>query len=837
MDAARYNRIRELFLKVEELPRDQQTTYLHAQAGDDQDLIDEVVSLLREHDPDAARIEGEKATPVRPPMTNAAFTNVPGIGGSVDRSGTQDALADQDTGKVTSSGDGNGSGRGVRAGGQISLSDQDREQRTLDSTITQRGAQRTHAAPRYDLDSTKRQEPDSSFWDRRTRRNQRLNSGWLWLAALLPTALIGSLTYWQVASSQREAKRNELSGLADSVLLSTQGFLNERARLVESWSRQAAIRQSILELVEIAKRDEPSDALKKAAQADLIRLQLQELSGFNDVKFVVWDRTGTTLASWLPDRLDVGSLIHPNAAANLSRVMRGERVLYGPRRLTNEDAGFDPDKSEIVMAHLVPVRNEKDSVVAALLVRGISTFEDFDEMFREISQTSGLDVYAVDRRGDMITNSTRAVTAAGRVELELSPNEIVANLRVSDPGFLIRPNNVGTVQRNSLPLTQSVASAISGKSDVRVEVYNNYAGVPTVGAWSWNRDWQVGVLVEHDATTAFAPARIVRLSFLILGTLLSVTAYLAAKQIAKRTSRAHAAVHPLSRYELLNELGSGGMGVVYHARHRQLGRETALKVLRNDRQSTEDRLRFDREARLAASLSNPHSVMIYDYGRSEEGEAFCVMEFLRGITLYEVVARSGYQEVSRVLLILRQICDALAEAHNMELLHRDIKPQNVMLSLDASVGDWAVVFDFGLAKPLQSEKGAFQTAETVWAGTPMYMAPERYREPGGMDPRSDIYSVGCIAYFLLTGRPPYMECDPETLFALVLSESPIAMETHRGEPLPQAIVDLVDRCMAKKPEDRFARVEDLSAAVDRLLTEYPWTTQDAREWWGLHGEA
>jgi hypothetical protein len=194
--------------------------------------------------------------------------------------------------------------------------------------------------------------------------------------------------------------------------------------------------------------------------------------------------------------------------------------------------------------------------VAALLVRGISTFEDFDEMFREISQTSGLDVYAVDRRGDMITNSTRAVTAAGRVELELSPNEIVANLRVSDPGFLIRPNNVGTVQRNSLPLTQSVASAISGKSDVRVEVYNNYAGVPTVGAWSWNRDWQVGVLVEHDATTAFAPARIVRLSFLILGTLLSVTAYLAAKQIAKRTSRAHAAVHPLSRYELLNELGS-----------------------------------------------------------------------------------------------------------------------------------------------------------------------------------------------------------------------------------------------------------------------------------------
>jgi serine/threonine protein kinase len=294
-------------------------------------------------------------------------------------------------------------------------------------------------------------------------------------------------------------------------------------------------------------------------------------------------------------------------------------------------------------------------------------------------------------------------------------------------------------------------------------------------------------------------------------------------------------VHPLSRYDLLGELGRGGLGVVYRARHRQLGRDTALKVLRGDRNGHEDRLRFDREARLAASLNSPHTVMIYDYGIGSAGEAFCVMEFLTGITLYEVVARGGHQEYGRTLTILRQICDSLGEAHSRGLLHRDVKPQNVMLSLDATYGDWAVVFDFGLAKSQSPDIDSYQTAETVWAGTPMYMAPERYRNPAGMDPRSDLYSVGCVAYFLLSGRPPYLECDPESLFALVLSEQPISISTHRDEPVPQDINELVMRCMAKNVEDRFESIERLAEAIDELRLKYPWSVDEAQKWWSDYG--
>ena len=278
------------------------------------------------------------------------------------------------------------------------------------------------------------------------------------------------------------------------------------------------------------------------------------------------------------------------------------------------------------------------------------------------------------------------------------------------------------------------------------------------------------------------------------------------------------------------------MGVVYRAKHSQLGRETALKVLRGDRDNLEDRLRFDREAKLAASLSSPHTVTIYDYGRGDQGEAYCVMEFLKGITLYDVVARSGFQRFGRALFILRQICDSLGEAHKLGLVHRDVKPQNVMLSLDPSVGDWAVVFDFGLAKPLLPDADAYQTSETIWAGTPMYMAPERYREPNKIDPRSDIYSVGCIAYFLLSGRPPFIECDPESLFALVLTEQPISIGVHRDEDVPPEIIELVHRCMAKSVEDRFDSVDELAIELDALISENPWTVDEARSWWRIHGD-
>jgi eukaryotic-like serine/threonine-protein kinase len=830
MDAARYARIRDLFLAAEELPADDQVAFVRDQAGQDAELYDEVVSLLAEHDAECAKREGESAIPLPPlgPSIAASVTQAPSSvagGGPTTQTETKAKTKPSaaNTAKTTAR---------VGSGG---------------ATKTKAGAGRTHASPRHQDNGRKKPASTTTgnaLWAHRRRQSQRRNSGWLWLAALLPTALIGWWTYRQVESMIRQSIQTELVGVVDSVAISADRFLNDKSELVLSWSRQPSLVEAIEELNFLVDERIAVEELRTAPQIDRIGEQLKEMSGNPDIKYVVWDDSYRTIASWTPDRMDVGTSVHPSGAANLARAMAGQTVVFGPQRLGRIE-GFEPETDAPVMAVIVPIKKSSGQVIAAMLVRGLSINADFNQIFDDSTSAGQIDSYAINRDGVMLTDSVRAKRLAMQHRLDVGPDDIAASFRVADPGRTIDASNAASIRRQVRPITIAAAGAMGqpplgrsfddGSPNLQIEPYNNYAGESVVGAWRWLPRWEMGVIVEKTSDLAFAPARVVRFSFVLLGSVLSLTAFLAATKIAKTSTDEHAAIHPLSRYEIMEPLGSGGMGVVFRAHHKQLGRDAAMKVLRGDRQNKEDRLRFDREARLAASLSNPHCVQIYDYGYSDEGEAFCVMQFLKGLTLHEVVARSGHQPIGRTLFILRQVCDALAEAHSLDLLHRDVKPQNIMLSLDPSVGDWAVMFDFGLAKPLQPDTSVYQTSETIWSGTPMYMAPERFRQPGVMDPRSDIYSVGCIAYYLLSGRPPFIESDPESLFALILTEHPIGIRIHRGEDVPAEINEWIAKCMAKRADDRFRTIEEASRVLDQLRVAHPWSVDEARVWWDIHG--
>ena len=816
MDASRYARVRELFLAVEELSPAEQTSFLKVETGRDAELLQEVLSLLEEHDPESARLEGHRE--IQAPSTATDFPTLRPL--SAEPSSNKNSEPSS-TGKKTPQ------------GGTIEPL-QSARPRKQTSQVTLHKAQRTHAAPRDTESATPAQpSPSAALWAKLARQSRRRTSGWLWLAALLPTALVGWWTYTQVETTMNRSVRNELQGIADSVALASQQFLSDKSKLVQSWARQPGIQSPIEQLAE-ATRSNPDPNLPQLTEASQqILTQLQQLSGFDSVEFVVWNESYRTIAtsqadnSELANGSELGQPVAPDNAANLTRVMAGETVLFGPIKLAGNECP--------TMAIIVPIYGPDGRVIAALQVSGINIYNDFNRVFMNVSLAGDVDAYAINQDGVMITDSPRAMAMAANGQLDVGQNEVAANLRVADPGLELDTVSANSLKRSTRPLTVAVAEATNGASNVRVEAYKNYAGIGVVGAWRWHPEWELGVVIEHDANVVFAAARIVRIGFVVLGSLLFLTAFIAATRIASTSTAKQAAIHPLSRYEILEELGSGGMGVVYRARHRQLGRDAALKILSGDRRQKEDQLRFDREARLAASLSNPHSVMIYDYGQSDIGEAYCVMELLKGLTLQQVVARSGCQPISRTLCIMSQMCDALAEAHDMNLLHRDIKPQNVMLSLDASVGDWAVVFDYGLAKPLQPISGVYQTSETLWSGTPMYMAPERFRDPNAMDPRSDIYSVGCVAYYLLCGRAPFIECDPESLFALILSEQPISISVHRNEEISVEINDLILKCMAKQAEDRFGSTLELSRAIDQLRVKYSWTTDEARVWWKHYG--
>ncbi len=216
----------------------------------------------------------------------------------------------------------------------------------------------------------------------------------------------------------------------------------------------------------------------------------------------------------------------------------------------------------------------------------------------------------------------------------------------------------------------------------------------------------------------------------------------------------------LGQYRLRRRLGAGGMGEVYLAEHQLLKRPCALKLIRLGLESGPKALeRFEREVRLTATLSHPNTVEIYDYGRTEDGTYYYVMEYLRGLSLAELVERYGPLPSGRAVYLLRQVCEALREAHDAGLVHRDIKPSNIFASRRGGRDDVAKLFDFGLVLALTKNGVTDASGDRRIFGTPLFMSPEQATGQRDLDRRSDIYSLGAVAYYILTGRPPFQSDD------------------------------------------------------------------------------
>ena len=286
----------------------------------------------------------------------------------------------------------------------------------------------------------------------------------------------------------------------------------------------------------------------------------------------------------------------------------------------------------------------------------------------------------------------------------------------------------------------------------------------------------------------------------------------------------------LGQYTIERKLGEGGMGAVYVARHARLRRPTAIKLLSPERMSSESVARFEREVQLTSQLAHPNTVAVYDYGRSLDGVFYYAMEYVDGLSLAELVDKHGPAEPGRVIHILRQAADALVEAHDLGLIHRDVKPQNILLCERAGKTDVVKLVDFGLVKDVRGADPSLTQTNTI-TGTPLYLAPETITDPASVDHRVDIYALGAVGYCLLTGTPPFQGRSTVEVCGQHLHTPPVPPSQRTSRPLPAALESLLLRCLAKRREDRPQSARELERALGDCALAAPWNEDDAREFW------
>ena len=495
-----------------------------------------------------------------------------------------------------------------------------------------------------------------------------------------------------------------------------------------------------------------------------------------------------------------------------------------------------------LMQVAAPVRDRLDHIVGALALI-IDPQREFSRILSVARSGETGETYAFDQSGLLISES-RFDEQLREIGLLDGTNITSAlNLRLRDPGGDLTKGYIPDEnEQYPRPLTRLVASAVDAEDEVDVRPWRDYRGVPVVGASRWLPQFGFGVATQIDADEAFRPLRVLQLVFVILilflmlcATGMFVYSY-ANRAWQQRLSEAELKLKQLGQYTLEEKIGEGGMGVVYRARHALLRRETAVKLLVPQLAGTAAVQRFEREVCLTCQLTHHNTIQVYDYGHTPEGIFYYAMEFLNGVNLHDLVARFGPQPEGRVVHIMAQICDSLAEAHALGLIHRDVKPGNVFVCRRGGVADLVKVLDFGLVRDFRNGGPDEVTPDGQRAveGTPWFMPPEAIEGSAPADPRSDIYSLGALGYFLLTGHYIFNAETIAEIHQKQLATPPIPPTARTANRISEEMERLLLRCLAKDMAARPQSAAELRAALLATPAASAWTPEDSAAWWDAY---
>jgi tRNA A-37 threonylcarbamoyl transferase component Bud32 len=647
--------------------------------------------------------------------------------------------------------------------------------------------------------------------------SSRGKSGLVLVAMALIIASVGLLVAYKTKEHIKIIRAEELCAVRDGNLKALRYWLDDYVKVTEiQASNPTLVDWAYAKLV-------ATEDLKYPWEVDTLLKPLFEHSWA--VSYIITDLAGNIVKAHNP--LLEGTRVNVRYGEKIYRTGSGQWQFVTP---------FYPDSTRPAAVNRqpivwlqVPILDETGQPFATF---GLGRLAETD--FTRILQTARMgqtgETYAIDKKGNFISES--------RFEKELRLKKLlpedtlvssILNLKartITYPyNYKIRPL---TNLANQITLAHDHSPAISkGVSMVATE---DYMGRQVVGAWAWLPDLSLGIITQMDYSEAFASLRYLYLFIgLLVAIMLALASYsfVTAKQLLMVQGKLTIAIE-MGQYSIDKLIAQGGQGSIYLAHHNLLKRKTAIKVMRLGADENAAQ-RFEREVKLASQLSHPNTIDVYDFGMSTDNQAYCAMEYLAGLNLAEVVKRSGPMPVARVVHVLKQTCASLYEAHQLGLVHRDIKPQNIMLLNNIGLPDFVKVVDFGLAKPFEQPQRENETRAI--SGTPVYISPERLKRPGVANPAEDIYAVGAVAYYLLTGQPMFSyHSDLDVLFQ-ILNEVPKPLP----EGVPEDIARLVFFCIEKEPENRPSDIGELKQFLDVLAEKYPWADEQAKDWWKKFG--
>ncbi|MCA9038980.1 MAG: serine/threonine protein kinase [Planctomycetaceae bacterium] len=692
---------------------------------------------------------------------------------------------------------------------------------------------------------TSTQSAKLSIFQRSTSQALELVKSRVWIWPLIAVGLIMVMAFFAQYMVEKQLKReieDQLTVVLNTVKEGQTRWFADQKKEVLAVASDTRLVAPVSRLSEIlANSDDPFVLREEEGQK-----QIQDvLEPYDDVfEFIAYNvisPEGQVLAS--NDSYLIGLKVPSYEERPFKRVLNGEVVITHPFRseLPLPDLGKESDpttrRSQEIMCAAAPIRKADGEIIAVLSMR--LDPQDVFCRFLDLAQVgeSG-ETYAFNDEGVMLSSSRFDEELIGMGLLPDQPQvSSMLTLEIRDPGVNMTTGGRPKLKRSEQPLTQMAQSAISRESGVNVEGYSDYRGVPVVGAWMWIEEYDYGLTTELDRDEAYRSLIMLRWIFRGLIGLILVTSVILiiathfVRKLQKSMAQVVTEFQEMGQYQVMEKIGQGGMGAVYKAQHSLMRRPTAIKTLDPDKAGAEAMARFEREVQLTCRLNHPNTIGIYDYGRTPKGMFYYAMEYIEGITLEDLVKRYGALPEGRVIYLMSQVCGSLLEAHSIGLIHRDIKPANVMVTHRGGQPDMVKVLDFGLVKNLKSADQANLTQEQSILGTPLYMAPEEIESSEHADQRADIYALGAVIYYLLTGRPPFTGTSVSEIIMHQLHTLPDPPSEVSLNKISSEMDKLVLSCLDKNPEKRPESVKELVRSMRRSPAVEAWGYNQAEKWW------